>query len=240
MAGVLCLIVAGLGWWQAVGFRKSLTSSLKFFVFPVIFLLGFYGVLTFYSVSQGAVDVFTWGVLSVSAAYVANFLLVGFAEELMFRGILFEAFRTRLTPLLTVLGTAVIFASVHLINLVHGASLQGTTDQIINAFAVGVMMGALRLRVASIYPLMLFHAVWDIVTADFEITQTTGTTAPTPAVTDAVEAGSTLSPVFILQVLVPLLYGLFVYWRYSKSVKAGKISDRPALLNGQTTLNPAV
>ncbi|OLV19280.1 hypothetical protein BOO71_0003268 [Deinococcus marmoris] len=205
-----------------------------------MFLLGLYGTLTVLAVSDGAVDVFTWGVLSVTAAYVVNFLLVGFAEELMFRGILFEAFRTKLTPLLTVLVTALLFASVHLINLIHGASLQGTGDQILNAFALGVMLGALRLRVASIYPLMLFHGLWDIVAADFEMTHTPAATSATPTVTDTAGAGFQFDPFFLFQVLVPLLYGLFVYWRYSKSVKAGKISDRPALLDEQTTLNPAV
>lgn len=147
---VLIVIVALTGIWSRVGFRRRWPGGLKFVLIPLGLIVLLFGIVVINLVSQGANEVFGWGVWPASLAFVAYLLLVGFSEELMFRGILFQSLRSVLKPWLTVLITAVLFGSMHFVNLFSGASTQGTFEQVLFAFAFGCMAGALRLRVGSI------------------------------------------------------------------------------------------
>lgn len=91
-------------------------------------------------------------------------LLVAIFEEGLFRGVIFKTLQqtnwpNRLWGQMAV--SAVIFGGMHLFNLFHGAAWQGTTVQVIYAFALGMLFAAVTYRTQSLLPTILCHWLID-------------------------------------------------------------------------------
>ena len=99
-------------------------------------------------------------------------LLVAIFEEGLFRGVIFKTLQqtnwpNRLWGQMAV--SALIFGGLHLLNLLQGASWQGTTMQVIYAFALGMLFAAVTYRTQSLLPTILCH--WLIDAAGFQGSQ---------------------------------------------------------------------
>jgi hypothetical protein len=88
-------------------------------------------------------------------------LVIGFAEETLFRGVIFEALRIR-GSVVAVVGSSLLFAATHALNALGGDPIH-VMVQIATALGVGVAFGALRIRMGTIVPLILVHAAIDFV-----------------------------------------------------------------------------
>ena len=227
LAIFLILVVALLGRRREVGFRRMYPGGLKYVLIPAILFGLLFGLNIFTSISEGGRDVFMSASLTVVLGLVLLNLLIGFTEELMFRGILFEGLRTRLTSFWTVVVSALLFGSLHFQNLLYGASMGYTLLQVIFAAGFGIMLGALRLRIGSVVPLMLFHTVWDFLQTDMDILEASqGQTAiSTPGSGFTFDPAALLSP----ELSLPLIYGVFMMWRYYVARRKGKVPKEAAL-----------
>ena len=76
---------------------------------------------------------------------------VGFLEELIFRGLLFEAMREESERAATIV-SAVTFGIGHIVNLLNGADILQTLLQIIYAVAAGLMFTAIFYKTKSLIP----------------------------------------------------------------------------------------
>lgn len=153
-AALFLVIAAWLARWRDLGFRKpSPMSSLGLLWLPVLYLLGL-----------GAVAALT-GRLGLAAVLMVaiNTALVGFSEELAFRGVLWSAVRKALPfwPGFALVSAA--FGSVHIFNAFITGELNGAMVQALNAFMSGCAYLAIRIRTRSIVPIMIIHAAWDFV-----------------------------------------------------------------------------
>lgn len=200
------VVISLLGWWREVGFRAPSPGGLKFLVPPVLFALLLLYASSLVTQEQHWFLAFDSPQQMIALALVM--LGVGFTEEAMFRGILFHGFETRFSPLLTVLGVAVIFGVFHFLNLLGGAGFYDTTYQVIHAAAAGFMYATLRLMVGAIWPVMLFHGFWD-----FSVFTGMSMKSAADRASDSATFFSTTHALLII--LPALLYGIFVYWRWS-------------------------
>lgn len=91
---------------------------------------------------------------------LGNTLLVGVSEELMFRGILFEALRSKFPIWPAILITSLLFAAMHLLNA-RGIGFTAAAVQSCEAFCTGMLLMAIRIRTRSLDPAILFHCAWD-------------------------------------------------------------------------------
>ena len=97
-------------------------------------------------------------------AILAAGVLVGFAEEMMFRGIFLRGMRTRgRAEGWAVLWTAIAFGALHLPKVFLGTGLAGLA-QFPLAALTGVTLYLFRRGFGSILPAMVAHGVWDIST----------------------------------------------------------------------------
>lgn len=119
---------------------------------------------------------------------------------------LFHGLETRFTLFVTVLATAIIFGMFHYVNMFTGASLYDTTFEVLHAMAAGFMYAALRLRIGAIWPVMLFHALWDFCLFDIDML--------TSFITGAASAPSSPWVSAIVSIMPATIYGAFVYWRW--------------------------
>lgn len=95
------------------------------------------------------------------ARYAGLALLVGAAEETIFRGLAYGALR-RLGVGRAVLLSAAAFGVLHLLNVARGASPVLTVLQVLYAFALGCAYAAALERGGHLVPLVAAHAATDL------------------------------------------------------------------------------
>jgi len=206
-AVVLILLVSWLGWWRQIGFKSVAKGGWKF-LFPILLIA-----LVFLNMAW-VIDTSGKWFMGFSSpielfSLIGVVLLLGFVEEGIFRGVLFYGLRTKLTPLFTVILTAVIFGLFHFVNLIEGATFDQTLFQALHAGAMGFLYASLRLHLDAVWPLMLTHSFWD-----FSLF-----TLQSAHHTEAVVEGSMPLSLGFMIAAPALLYGVFVYWRWRKSIR---------------------
>ncbi len=88
--------------------------------------------------------------------------LVGFSEELVYRGVVFAAFLKK-SKVAALLVSGVIFSLLHAVNIFGGLDLVAMLAQLGLTFLGGLFFGIVRLKIESIIPLILFHFAWDFI-----------------------------------------------------------------------------
>jgi len=203
----LILLITYLDWWREIGFIPIHSGGLKFLLPPLLFLAVLFLLLLPEYKHSGLFGGFK------NVKQVFSFLLIllmlGFTEETVFRGILFHGLETKVTPLQTVLISAIIFGLFHYLNMLVGAHFYSTTYQVIHAAASGFMYATLRLRIGAIWPVMIFHTIWDIGLILL-------TSIEHPKMNHAQVVMSFSFSHAIMLALPAISYGTFVYWRWTR------------------------
>lgn len=173
-----------MGWWKVVGFRlPNQPSDLWYFLLPLL----------------PAIITLMIGVEVTSLVRFTELLvitlLIGFAEEAIFRGLMLNALKGRGFWWAAIL-TALLFGLSHSLNVLAGKSVAETAAQIFYAVAFGFAFAALALKKGILWPLVIVHFLIDF--ASF-----------------LERPGFTLSPAWNLLLVVALAvifttYGLFV------------------------------
>ncbi|GHO89564.1 CPBP family intramembrane glutamic endopeptidase [Dictyobacter formicarum] len=144
-------VLMWFGWLQEAGFnRPARWRSLHLLWAP--FLLALFYLLSFISGPR-----FSTGTILFTAFYA---LLVGLNEEARFRGVLLRA----LLPCGTLKGVALsslFFGLAHVFNLLSGGPWPIILAQTISGFLLGFGFAACRLRINTIWPLIIFHTLYD-------------------------------------------------------------------------------
>ena len=87
-------------------------------------------------------------------------LLIGFAEETIYRGLMLNALKAR-GPWTAAIVTSVLFGLSHSLNLLSGKSGAEILIQVAYALAIGFGFAAVVLRTGLLWPLILVHALID-------------------------------------------------------------------------------
>ncbi|CAN5482909.1 hypothetical protein BH10BAC6_BH10BAC6_18500 [soil metagenome] len=90
---------------------------------------------------------------------VGTIVVAAVGEEILFRGTIFQAIEERFGGIVAVMTTSLLFALAHVMN--PGASV----ISLVNVFLAGVLLGAMLIRSASLWPSIFFHIVWNLLVA---------------------------------------------------------------------------
>lgn len=90
-------------------------------------------------------------------------ILVGFSEELMFRGIVLHVLLERHGVVFSIVMSAIFFALLHAVNVFAGVPIMVVPIQLLATFLFGLVFSCLAIRIRNIIPLMVYHFVWDFV-----------------------------------------------------------------------------
>ncbi len=205
VATVLAVFISLLGWWKKIGFTHINKGGLKFLA-PIALII-----LMILAISFNSEKSDTWFLGFTSPLQLVTLLgvmlLLGFVEEGIFRGVLYFGLSQKFATRSSLLISAFIFGLFHFVNIFTGASIIATLYQAIHAFAMGFLYGTLRIRISAIWPLMILHGLWDFSLFVLESTAKLGEATP-----------EDISIANGLGIAAPaLIYGLFVYWRLSKT-----------------------
>lgn len=134
-------------WWREVGFRPPYQRSLLWLFW-----------LPFVPVIGNLLD----GVQAIDTAQILLFLTIaalsGFAEEMLFRGLILRA----LLPTgiwRAALISAALFGTMHILNVLNMANPVQALLQVGYAAAIGFCYAALVIRTGTIWPLILAHSL---------------------------------------------------------------------------------
>jgi hypothetical protein len=151
----IAVVLTRLHWWRRVGFTPIREWRAPHLLVPLLLILA----LPIVGLSARGVMATTALVLSLQV----GFLLIDiFMEEVTYRGVILEALAGFSSSSRVTLA-AVLFGLSHLDNLfLPGADEIGVAYQIFEAALVGILFGAVRLRMNTIWPVMIVHAAYDL------------------------------------------------------------------------------
>lgn len=206
-AGLFLILLTALCRWGDLGLRPPAPArSLLLLWLPAIYLLLFLAADVAVLMRNGPLPAAAVGFLALNAA------LAAFSEELMFRGVLFGALRTRLRPWTAIAVTTVLFGLTHLLNAVAFGSLPLAAAQAVAAAMSGLLFIAIRVRTGSLLPAMVYHGLWDFGTLVLVAGALAGPGAS--GASDTAAAAAELSPAMLLGPIILLLpnfaYALFL------------------------------
>lgn len=142
------LLLSLMGWWRVVGFRRpAKASDLLYFIVPLL---------------PVAISLIVG--LEVSSVLLIQLfaitLLVGFAEEAIFRGLMLNALKAQGVWKAAII-TALLFGLSHSLNLLSGQNVANTIMQIFYALAIGFAFSAVVLKTGILWPLVIVHSLID-------------------------------------------------------------------------------
>ncbi len=151
-AVVISIIVSIYGWWRPALFEERKRLPAWAWVFPAILVAATVANLFLGDISH--VTPTMWLLLTVGS------LLVGFNEELLTRGQLVVALRSRFGELGVWFFSTLLFGLLHLPNTLFGTGPSGIS-QVFITFIIGSAFYLLRRVSGTLITAMLLHALWD-------------------------------------------------------------------------------
>jgi uncharacterized protein len=151
VASALLLGAVALLRWPDLGFARPRRDSLRVLWLPGLYLL----VIAAAAIATGLPPA------NVLLILLVNVTLGAFSEEVMFRGFLYAGLRDRLSIWPSILLTTFLFGTIHILNAFLIGHVAAAVFQSLAAMMSGLMFMALRLRLRSIWPVILFHAAWN-------------------------------------------------------------------------------
>ncbi|MCR5575530.1 MAG: CPBP family intramembrane metalloprotease [Oscillospiraceae bacterium] len=93
---------------------------------------------------------------------VLSMILVGFVEEMLFRGFLFRALITKEKAVTAIVITSLTFGMGHIVNLLAGQASLETAVQMVFAVVWGFILTMVLYKSGSLLPCILAHAMIDV------------------------------------------------------------------------------
>ncbi|MEB3359441.1 MAG: CPBP family intramembrane glutamic endopeptidase [Synechococcales bacterium] len=145
--------------WRAIGFRPLHHRQMLWFL-PLIVVLIAMWVVFLSGLARASLSAAQWQLFALVGFTT---LLVGFGEEIMYRGIVLHAFLTTGRVRWAMLVSAIAFSLLHAVNVFGGVPLLAVPIQLLNTFQFGFFFAPLMLKLNNILPLIIFHWLWDFV-----------------------------------------------------------------------------
>lgn len=184
--------------WPDAGLGVPRWGALRLLWFPAIYV----------ALMIAVASLGTLPAAPVLGMLLVNTLFVGLSEETMFRCVMLSGLRTRIGLRPAVAISTVTFGVIHVLNVFLTGELTLAIAQACAAMASGVLLAAIRIRSASLWPAVGYHAVWDFVTFLAFLAHAPGQDAAGPGgAADMPLWAPVLPVVFILPIGI---YGLYL------------------------------
>jgi uncharacterized protein len=187
----LLVVMVALRWWREVGLAQGPQRGTLRVIWPWLLYLALF-----------AASVLNAGLppASVTLFILVNTLLVGWSEEVMFRGVWLRGLFRSYGIWVAILGSSVLFGAMHVLNVFLTGDLRGAVIQAVAAFLSGVFLAAVRLRTGSLWTGIILHGLWDAGTFLVAAGAKTAATATDPTALGDYGSIVMILPLFLLGV----------------------------------------
>jgi hypothetical protein len=212
---VLVVVTTLLGWWRPV-LRELPTDPARpprwLLAVPILVFIATLLGIDYGNLGDMGAAMILW--LAIGTA------LVGFSEEITYRGLALVGFRGGYSEVKVWLFTSLLFGLLHGVNLVLGQGAVLTVRQVIFAFVLGSIFYAIRRISGTIVVVMVLHALWDF----GSFSHVAGKAGAVAAKIDIATAGAGL-----LQSLLVLIAVVLVIVGAKKILKPKATAQAPAV-----------
>lgn len=168
IAAILMLYITGQTHTLKPSFKSFWTSIWSGMVFIVLAVVGCI-VFIDEGTNIGAVYKSPFEII----AFIVFVIVVGLAEELVYRGIIADSISERFGNsktgiILSVLLSGCIFGAMHILNVFYGQSLEESIIQMIATAMLGILLSAIYIRHKNIYGVAFLHATLNFMTMFME------------------------------------------------------------------------
>ena len=194
---VLAIVTTALGWWRPVLRELPDASPPR----PPRWLIAV-PILLFVAALLG-IDYGNLGNMggSMILALALGTAMVGFTEEITYRGLAVVGFRGGYGEVRVWLFSSILFGLLHGVNLILGQDAGPTLRQVILAFVVGSVFYSIRRITGTIIIPMVLHALWDF----GSFSHVAGKASGVPGKVDLTAAGMSLLQNLVLLVIIILV-----------------------------------
>ena len=184
----------------------NLLLSISIIVFIIINKLGNYYRLTSFPNNKKflyfiplilLISVNLWNGININntkieiVLYIISMLLVGFLEEIIFRGFLFKLLEKDNVNKAIII-TSITFGIGHIVNLLNGADIISTLIQICYSISIGYLFAIIFHKGKSLWPCIITHSLTNSLSI-FNIDNT---------------ISLYIAPIFLI--IIPILYALYI------------------------------
>lgn len=160
---VLLVILSRIGWLHSSGF----TTLGGWRTWLILILPLAYSIAALTYAITGSFD-FSFSGSRLISLVTLFVLTAAFLEEVLFRGLILHGFvrlwgGTNNGNIKSILVSSLFFCSIHLLDFLSGRPLSNVILQGLEAFFLGVFLGALVLTGKSIYPATFFHGILNLI-----------------------------------------------------------------------------
>jgi membrane protease YdiL (CAAX protease family) len=212
---ILVVVTTLLGWWRPV-LRELPADPPRpprwLLVVPILVFIATLLGIDYGNLGNMGVAMILW--LAIGTA------LVGFSEEITYRGLALVGFRRGYGEVRVWLFTALLFGLLHGVNLILGQGAVLTVRQVFFAFVLGSIFYAIRRISGTIVVVMVLHALWDF----GSFSHVAGKAGAVAAKIDIATAGAGL-----LQSLLVLIAVILVIVGAKKILKPKTTAQAPAV-----------
>ena len=156
LAIIGAIIVTKKRWWKKVGFTLSGANGRSLLLSVPVFLPVLWWLAAAPIIGYGTLQIPELGTLGLILGFT---LLVGFTEEMFFRGIMLQALRPK-GAWTAILATSLLFGAAHAVNA-FAASPVYTALQVGYAVPLGLSFAAVVWVTRLIWPVVLAHGLID-------------------------------------------------------------------------------
>lgn len=136
--------------WRDIGFTAP-HDLFRILWFPGLYLVLFAALIVLFGLPPER----------VAGLVFINTMMVGFSEEVMFRGVLLRALLERMSMWAAIGLNMVLFGAVHAFNGFITGDFGAAALQSLAAAMSGLVFIAIVLRTGSIWPAIVYHGLWD-------------------------------------------------------------------------------
>jgi membrane protease YdiL (CAAX protease family) len=155
-AVVLVIVTTWLGWWRPA-LRELPTDPPRpprwLLAVPILVFIATLLGIDYGNLGDMGAAMILW--LAIGTA------LVGFSEEIAYRGLAVVGFRGGYSEVKVWLFTSILFGLLHGVNVILGQGAVLTVRQVVFAFVLGSVFYAIRRISGTIVVVMVLHALWD-------------------------------------------------------------------------------
>ena len=212
---VLVVVTTLLGWWRPV-LRELPTDPARpprwLLAVPILVFIATLLGIDYGNLGDMGAAMILW--LAIGTA------LVGFSEEITYRGLALVGFRGGYSEVKVWLFTSLLFGLLHGVNLILGQGAVLTVRQVFFAFVLGSVFYAIRRISGTIVVVMVIHALWDF----GSFSHVAGKAGAVAAKIDVATAGAGL-----LQSLLVLIAVILVIVGAKKILRPTATAQAPAV-----------
>ena len=105
---------------------------------------------------------------AISITLLSGGVRAGITEEVVFRGLIFGSLRKACGSKIAVIGSAILFAAMHLVNI-DISNLHNVISLLVAITITGIAFALIVLETGSVWSGVVFHGIYNIISGDLDI-----------------------------------------------------------------------